>query len=87
MRLLFCAAEGGGGGGRGLFSRFPEAVCFQIQSSFLMSKKHGKCAFRALAPAAPAHMAAARPVMLSSAPWRGTTTHHEAHTALLFRHC
>lgn len=46
-----------------------------------MSKKHGKCASGALAPAAPAHVAAARPVMLSSALRKGATAHHEAHPA------
>lgn len=87
MRLLLRAAEGGGGGGRGLLSRFPRGrMCFQMQSSFLVSKKHGKCAFGALA-ADPAHTAAARPVMLSSALQRGATAHHEAHPVFLFSHC
>lgn len=51
-------------------------MSFLTQLSFPVSKKHGKCAFGALGPA-PAHMAAAHPVALSSALQRGVTTHHE----------
>lgn len=79
-------AEGGGGGGRGAFSRFLGGrVCFQMQPSSLVSNKHGKCAFGAVAPA-PAHVAAARPVALSSALQRAATAHHEVCPAFLFRH-
>lgn len=61
-------------------------MSFQTQLSFPVSDKHGKRAFGALGPA-PARVAAARPVALSSALQRVATAHHEVCPAFFFRHC
>lgn len=88
MRLFLRAAcaEGGGGGGRGVLQAPGGHVSFQMRLSFPVSNKHGKCAFGALGPA-PARVAAACPVALSSALQRGATAHHEVCPAFFFRHC
>lgn len=78
MRLFLTAAcaEGGGDGGRDVLQAPGGCVSFLTQLSFPVSNEHGKCAFGDLGPA-PAHMAAAHPVALSSALQRGVTAHHE----------
>lgn len=47
MRLFLrvACAEGGGDGGRGVLQAPGGCVSFQTQLSFLVSNKHGKCAF------------------------------------------
>lgn len=86
LSLRAACAEAGGGGGSGVLQVPGGCVSFQMQLSFPVSSKHGKCAFRDLGPA-PARMAAARPVALSSALQRVATAHHEVCPAFFFRHC
>lgn len=76
MRLFLRAACAEGGGGRVVLQAPGGGVTFQMQPSFPVSNKHGKCAFEALGPA-PTRAAAACPVVLSSALQRGATAHHE----------
>jgi len=87
MRLFLHAAcaEGGGGGGRGVLLAPRGCVSFQTQLSFPVSNKLGKFGFGALGPA-PAHLATAHPVALSSALQRGATAQHEVSPAFFFRH-